>query len=98
MTQNIKTFIVVKKVFYIKGILENVYGRITNRTITVIPDMLSTNLFLERLGYTVKGLSAYISEKEEKYLAWRNQTRECIPEEDNEQLSLIISTLIINIT
>lgn len=56
----------------------------------IIPDMLSTNLFLERLGYTVKGLSAYISEKEEKYLAWRNQTRECIREENYEKLKKII--------
>lgn len=37
-----------------------------------IPDFLTLNYLLERLGHGITGLTAYLSEEEINYIRWRN--------------------------
>lgn len=43
-----------------------------------IPDFLTFNSILERIGQPIMSLSAYVSKKEIKYLVWRNKVSEAI--------------------
>ena len=53
----------------------------------IIPDILSVNMFLDRMGFGTLGVSAYISKKEAVYFQWRESTRECIQSEKYKNLS-----------
>lgn len=53
----------------------------------IIPDILSVNMFLDRMGFGTLGVSAYISKKEAVYFKWRESTRECIQSEKYKNLS-----------
>lgn len=53
----------------------------------IIPDILSVNMFLDRMGFGTLGVSAYISKKETVYFQWRESTRECIQSENYKKLS-----------
>ena len=53
----------------------------------MIPDILSVNMFLDRMGFGTLGVSAYISKKEAVYFQWRESTRECIQSEKDKNLS-----------
>ena len=53
----------------------------------MIPDILSVNMFLDRMGFGTLGVSAYISKKETVYFQWRESTRECIQSENYKKLS-----------
>lgn len=53
----------------------------------MIPDILSVNMFLDRMGFGTLGGSAYISKKETVYFQWRESTRECIQSENYKKLS-----------
>lgn len=53
----------------------------------MIPDILSVNMFLDRMGFGTLGVSAYISKKEAVYFQWRESTRECIQSEKYKNLS-----------
>lgn len=53
----------------------------------MIPDILSVNMFLDRMGFGTLGVSAYISKKEAVYFQWRESTRECIQSENYKKLS-----------
>ena len=41
----------------------------------MIPDILSVNIFLDRMGFGILGLTAYISEKEVVYFKWKEPER-----------------------
>ena len=53
----------------------------------IIPDILSVNMFLDRMGFGTLGVSAYISKKETVYFQWWESTRECIQSENYKKLS-----------
>lgn len=53
----------------------------------MIPDILSVNMFLDRMGFGTLGVSAYISKKEAVYFQWWESTRECIQSEKYKNLS-----------
>ena len=53
----------------------------------IIPDILSVNMFLDRMGFGTLGVSAYISKKEAVYFQWWESTRECIQSENYKKLS-----------
>lgn len=53
----------------------------------MIPDILSVNMFLDRMGFGTLGVSAYISKKEAVYFQWWESTRECIQSENYKKLS-----------
>ena len=53
----------------------------------MIPDILSVNMFLDRMGFGTLGVSAYISKKETVYFQWWESTRECIQSENYKKLS-----------
>lgn len=53
----------------------------------MIPDILSVNMFLDRMGFGTLGVSAYISKKEAVYFQWRESTRKCIQSENYKKLS-----------
>ena len=46
-----------------------------------IPDFLTLNFFLERLGHGITGLAAYVSKEEMEYLEWRRETVRILKEE-----------------
>ena len=53
----------------------------------MIPDIVSVNMFLDRMGFGTLGVSAYISKKEAVYFQWWESTRECIQSEKYKNLS-----------
>lgn len=48
----------------------------------IVPDILLVNMFLDRMGFGILGLTAYISEKEVVYFKWKESTRACIRNEN----------------
>ena len=38
----------------------------------IVPDILLVNMFLDRMGFGILGLTAYISEKEVVYFKWKD--------------------------
>lgn len=51
-----------------------------------IPDYLTLNLFLERMGHGITGLTAYVSKIEMEYLIWRRKASRILREEKWEEL------------
>ena len=56
----------------------------------MIPDILSVNMFLDRMGFGILGLTAYISEKEVVYFKWKESTRACIRNENYKKLEMLL--------
>lgn len=56
----------------------------------IIPDILSVNMFLDRMGFGILGLTAYISEKEVVYFKWKESTRACIRNENYKKLEMLL--------
>ena len=56
----------------------------------MIPDILSVNMFLDRRGFGILGLTAYISEKEVVYFKWKESTRACIRNENYKKLEMLL--------
>ena len=56
----------------------------------MIPDILSVNIFLDRMGFGILGLTAYISEKEVVYFKWKESTRACIRNENYKKLVMLL--------
>lgn len=56
----------------------------------MIPDILSVNMFLDRTGFGILGLTAYISEKEVVYFKWKESTRACIRNENYKKLVMLL--------
>lgn len=56
----------------------------------MIPDILSVNMFLDRMGFGILGLTAYISEKEVVYFKWKESTRTCIRNENYKKLVMLL--------
>lgn len=56
----------------------------------MIPDILSVNIFLDRMGFGILGLTAYISEKEVVYFKWKESTRACIRNENYKKLEMLL--------
>ena len=56
----------------------------------IIPDILSVNMFLDRMGFGILGLTAYISEKEVVYFKWKESTRACIRNENYKKLVMLL--------
>ncbi len=56
----------------------------------MIPDILSVNIFLDRMGFGILGLTAYISEKEVVYFKWKESTRACIRNENYKKLGMLL--------
>lgn len=56
----------------------------------MIPDILSVNMFLDRMGFGILGLTAYISEKEVVYFKWKESTRVCIRNENYKKLVMLL--------
>lgn len=56
----------------------------------MIPDILSVNIFLDRMGFGTLGLTAYISEKEVVYFKWKESTRACIRNENYKKLVMLL--------
>ena len=56
----------------------------------IIPDILSVNMFLDRMGFGTLGVSAYISKKEAVYFKWKESTRACIRNENYKKLEMLL--------
>ena len=56
----------------------------------MIPDILSVNIFLDRMGFGILGLTAYISEKEVVYFKWKESTRACIRNENYKKQGMLL--------
>lgn len=56
----------------------------------MIPDILSVNMFLDRMGFGTLGVSAYISKKEAVYFKWKESTRACIRNENYKKLVMLL--------
>ena len=56
----------------------------------MIPDILSVNIFLDRMGFGTLGVSAYISKKEAVYFKWKESTRACIRNENYKKLEMLL--------
>ena len=56
----------------------------------IIPDILSVNMFLDRMGFGTLGVSAYISKKEAVYFKWKESTRACIRNENYKKLVMLL--------
>ena len=56
----------------------------------MIPDILLVNMFLDRMGFGILGLTAYISEKEVVYFKWKESTRACIRNENYKKLVMLL--------
>lgn len=55
-----------------------------------VPDMLCLQLFLERMGQSVEGIAVYVTQEEEAYMNWRNETEEIIQQRDYKKLQQIL--------
>ena len=47
-------------------------------------------MFLDRMGFGILGLTAYISEKEVVYFKWKESTRACIRNENYKKLEMLL--------
>lgn len=56
----------------------------------IVPDILLVNMFLDRMGFGILGLTAYISEKEVVYFKWKESTRACIRSENYKKLVMLL--------
>ena len=56
----------------------------------IVPDILLVNMFLDRMGFGILGLTAYISEKEVVYFKWKESTRACIRNENYKKLEMLL--------
>ena len=56
----------------------------------IVPDILLANMFLDRMGFGILGLTAYISEKEVVYFKWKESTRACIRNENYKKLVMLL--------
>ena len=56
----------------------------------IVPDILLVNMFLDRMGFGILGLTAYISEKEVVYFKWKESTRACIRNENYKKLGMLL--------
>lgn len=56
----------------------------------IIPDILSVNMFLDRMGFGTLGVSAYISKKEAVYFKWKESTRACIRNENYKKMEMLL--------
>ncbi len=56
----------------------------------IVPDILPVNMFLDRMGFGILGLTAYISEKEVVYFKWKESTRACIRNENYKKLVMLL--------
>lgn len=56
----------------------------------IVPDILLVNMFLDRMGFGILGLTAYISEKEVVYFKWKESTRACIRNENYRKLGMLL--------
>lgn len=56
----------------------------------IVPDILLVNMFLDRMGFGILGLTAYISEKEVVYFKWKESTRACIRNENYKKLVMLL--------
>lgn len=55
----------------------------------IVPDILLVNMFLDRMGFGILGLTAYISEEEVVYFKWKESTRACIRNENYKKLGML---------
>lgn len=56
----------------------------------IVPDILLVNMFLDRMGFGILGLTAYISEKEVVYFKWKESTRAYIRNENYKKLVMLL--------
>lgn len=56
----------------------------------IVPDILLVNMFLDRMGFGILGLTAYISKKEVVYFKWKESTRACIRNENYKKLVMLL--------
>jgi len=56
----------------------------------IVPDILLVNMFLDRMGFGILGLTAYISEKEVVCFKWKESTRACIRNENYKKLVMLL--------
>ena len=56
----------------------------------IVPDIFLVNMFLDRMGFGILGLTAYISEKEVVYFKWKESTRACIRNENYKKLVMLL--------
>ena len=56
----------------------------------IVPDILLVNMFLDRMGFGILGLTVYISEKEVVYFKWKESTRACIRNENYKKLVMLL--------
>ncbi len=56
----------------------------------IVPDILLVNMFLDRMGFGILGLTAYISEKEVVYFKWKESTRACIRNKNYKKLVMLL--------
>ena len=59
----------------------------------IVPDILLVNMFLDRMGFGILGLTAYISEKEVVYFKWKESTRACIRNENYKKLGMLLERI-----
>lgn len=59
----------------------------------IVPDILLVNMFLDRMGFGILGLTAYISEKEVVYFKWKESTRACIRNENYKKLEMLLERI-----
>ena len=55
-----------------------------------IPDFLTLNLILERLGHGIMSLGVYVTEEEAKYLQWRTDTADILRNQRYTDLTVLI--------
>lgn len=60
-----------------------------------IPDFLTLNSILERMGQGIMSLSAYVSKDEMKYLQWRSEISEKIRNKEFEKLIILMEETIV---
>lgn len=60
-----------------------------------IPDFLTLNSILERMGQGIMSLSAYVSKDEMKYLQWRSEISEKIRNKEFEKLIILMKETIV---
>lgn len=55
-----------------------------------VPDFLTLNLILERLGVGIMGMASYVAKEEVEYLEWRSQTSEALCQRDFTALEELV--------
>ncbi len=56
-----------------------------------VPDFLTLNLLLERLGMGIVGMAAYLAKEEAEYLEWRSQTAQALCRQNFAELAKLTS-------